>query len=116
MPFLDIFHEAGLTTEAARDSGDIARACEESEPNRTIKAPPRLDHRYIHEDIGYGLVPMAALGRLAGIATPTMDALVQLGSVALGIDYARDGLTLERLGLAGKSPAELARFAQQGDA
>jgi opine dehydrogenase len=116
MPFLDLFHEAGLTTEAARDSGDIARACEESEPNRTIKAPPRLDHRYIHEDIGYGLVPMAALGRLAGIATPTMDALVQLGSVALGIDYARDGLTLERLGLAGKSPAELARFAQQGDA
>ena len=71
--------------------------------------------RYIHEDIGYGLVPMAALGRLAGVATPTMDALVQLASAALGIDYARDGLTLERLGLAGKSLEELAAFAQQGD-
>jgi opine dehydrogenase len=59
---------------------------------------------------------MAALGRLAGVATPTMDALVQLVSVALGVDYARDGLTLERLGLAGKSPAELVTFAQQGDA
>ncbi len=113
--FLDLFYEAGLTTKEARDAGDIARACEESEPNRTIKAPPRLDHRYIHEDVGYGLVPMAALGRLAGVATPTMDALVQLASIALGIDYARDGLTLERLGLAGKSPAELVRFAQQGD-
>jgi opine dehydrogenase len=113
--FLDIFYEKGLTTKAARDSGDIARACEESEPNRTIKAPPRLDHRYIHEDIGYGLVPMAALGRVAGIATPTMDALVQLATVALGIDYARDGLTLERLGLSGKSPAELAQFAQMTD-
>ncbi len=116
IPFLDLFYDAGLTTRAARDSGDIARACEESESNRTIKAPPRLDHRYIHEDVGYGLVPMAALGRLAGIATPTMDALVQLASIALGIDYGRDGLTLERLGLAGKSPAELARFAEQGDA
>ena len=114
-PFLDLFYEAGLTTKEARDAGDIARACEESEPNRTIKAPPRLDHRYIHEDVGYGLVPMVALGRLAGVATPTMDALVQLASVALGIDYARDGLTLERLGLAGKSPAELVRFARQGD-
>jgi len=113
--FLDIFYEAGLTTEAARAAGDIARACEESEPNRTIKAPARLDHRYIHEDIGYGLVPMAALGRLAGVATPAMDALVQLASLALGIDYGRDGLTLERLGLAGKSPAELLKFAQQGD-
>jgi opine dehydrogenase len=113
--FLEIFYEAGLTTLAARDSGDIARACEESAPNKTIKAPPRLDHRYIHEDIGYGLVPMAALGAAAGIATPTMDALVQLASQALGIDYARDGLTLARLGLAGKSPTEIVRFASEGD-
>ena len=109
-PFLDLFYEAGLTTKAAWDSGSIARACEESAPNRAIKAPASLDHRYIHEDIGYGLVPMAELGRLAGVATPTMDALVRLASLALGIDYWRDGLTLERLGLAGKSPAELSRF------
>jgi opine dehydrogenase len=115
VPFLDIFYEAGLTTREARDSGEIARACEESAPNKTIKAPPRLDHRYIHEDIGYGLVPMAALGAAAGVATPTIDALVQLASLALGIDYARDGLTLARLGLAGKSPAEIVRFAIEGD-
>jgi opine dehydrogenase len=115
IPFLDIFYEAGLTTREARDSGDIARACEESAPNKTIKAPPRLDHRYIHEDIGYGLVPMAALGTAAGAATPTIDALVQLASLALGIDFARDGLTLDRLGLAGKSPAEIVRFAIEGD-
>ena len=88
----------------------IARACDESTPNRAIKAPSSLDHRYIHEDVGYGLVPMAELGRLAGVATPTIDALVRLASLALGIDYWRDGLTLERLGLAGKSPAELARL------
>ncbi|HEV3372927.1 MAG TPA: NAD/NADP octopine/nopaline dehydrogenase family protein [Xanthobacteraceae bacterium] len=109
-PFLDLFYEAGLTTKAARDSGSIARACEESAPNRAIKAPAALDHRYMHEDVGYGLVPMAELGRLAGVATPTMDALVRLAGLALGISYGRDGLTLERLGLAGKSPAELSRF------
>ena len=114
MPFLDIFYEAGLTTKAARDSGDIARACEESEPNKTIKSPPSLDHRYVHEDVGYGLVPMAALGRLAGVATPTIDALVQLAGLAVGIDYTRDGLTLERLGLAGKSPSELLHFVEHG--
>jgi hypothetical protein len=44
-----------------------------------------------------------------------MDALVQLASTALGIDYARDGLTLERLGLAGKSADEMVRFAREGD-
>ena len=109
-PFLDLFHEAGLTTPAAREAGDIARACEESAPNRTIKAPAGLDHRYLHEDVGYGLVPMAELGRLAGVATPAMDALIHLAGLALGIDYARDGLTLRRLGLAGLSPADLVRF------
>lgn len=109
-PFLDIFFGAGLTTQAARDSGDIARACRESEPNKTIKAPPTLDHRYIHEDIGYGLVPMAALGQLVGVATPAIDALITLAGLALGIDYARDGLTLERLGFAGMSSAAVLDF------
>jgi opine dehydrogenase len=113
-PFIDIFYEAGLTTRAARDSGDISRACRESEPNKTIKSPSSLDHRYIHEDVGYGLVPMAALGRLAGVATPTIDALVHLAGLALGVDYSREGLTLERLGLAGKSPSELRRFVEEG--
>jgi opine dehydrogenase len=114
MPFIDIFFEAGLTTRAARDSGDIARACRESEPNKTIKSPPSLDHRYVHEDVGHGLVPIAALGRLAGVATPAITALVELAGLAVGIDYMRDGLTLERLGLAGKSPSELIRFVQEG--
>jgi opine dehydrogenase len=114
IPFIDIFFEAGLTTRAARDSGDVARACRESEPNKTIKSPSSLDHRYVHEDVGHGLVPIAALGRLAGVATPTIAALVELAGLAVGIDYMRDGLTLERLGLAGKSPSELLRFVQEG--
>jgi opine dehydrogenase len=113
-PFIDVFYEAGLTTRAAHDSGDISRACLESEPNKTIKSPPSLNHRYVHEDVGYGLVPIAAFGRLAGVATPTIDALVQLAGLAVGIDYRRDGLTLERLGLAGKSPSDLLRFVQEG--
>jgi opine dehydrogenase len=112
--FLEAFHNAGLTTKAARDSGDIARACKESAPNATIKSPSSLDHRYVHEDVGYGLVPMAALGRLAGVATPTIDSLVHIAGLAIGIDYARDGLTLEKLGLTGKSPAELLRFVTEG--
>jgi opine dehydrogenase len=114
VPFIDVFYEAGLTTKAARDSGDISRACRESEPNKTIKSPSSLDHRYVHEDVGYGLVPIAALGALAGVPTPTIDALVQLASLAVGVDYRRNGLTLEKLGIAGKSPAELLKFVEDG--
>lgn len=112
--FLDTFHAAGLTSQAARDSGDIARACKESEPNRTIKSPSSLDHRYMHEDVGYGLVPFAELGRVAGVKTPTIDAIIQLAGLAVGIDYRRDGLTLEHLGLSGKTASELLRFVQDG--
>ena len=79
----------------------IARACDESAPNATIKSPSSLDHRYVHEDVGYGLVPLAAFGKLAGVPTPTIDALINLSLLSLGIDYAKDGLTLEKLGLEG---------------
>ena len=44
-------------------------------------APGRLDARYVTEDVPYGLVPLAELGRLAGVATP----------IALGLSHARVG-------------------------
>ena len=108
-PFLEIFRDAGLTTAAAAASGSVSRACVDSAPNRTLRSPPSLDHRYVHEDVGYGLVPIAALGRLAGVATPVIDAHVALFSAAAGIDYAAEGLTLERMGVAGLDPEALLR-------
>lgn len=112
--FVDIFHGAGLTTTDARDSGSAYQAIHESEPNFTIKSPPSLDHRYIKEDVGYGLVPMAEIGKLLGIETPVMDALITLASVALGIDFRVEGLTLEKMGLAGVAPADLQRILIDG--
>ena len=112
--FVDIFHGAGLTTTGARDSGSAYQAIHESEPNFTIKSPPSLDHRYIKEDVGYGLVPMAEIGKLLGIETPVMDALITLASVALGIDFRVEGLTLEKMGLAGVAPADLQRILIDG--
>jgi opine dehydrogenase len=112
--FVDIFHGAGLTTKEARDSGSAYRAIHESEPNLTIKSPPSLDHRYIKEDVGYGLVPMAEIARLLGIKTPVMDALITLASAALGSDFRLEGLTLEKMGLAGAAPAELQKILREG--
>ena len=112
--FLDNFLQAGLTTKAAAQSGDIARACRDSAPNATIRSPPSLDHRYVHEDVGYGLVPFAALGDLAGVDTPAIDALVHLCSELMDIAYAETGLTLDRMGLAGVAPDGLAQFVARG--
>lgn len=113
-PFLDIFHAAGLTTEGARASGSVARACRESAPNKTIKSPSSLAHRYVSEDVGFGLVAMSALGRIAGVPTPVIDAQVTLTAAATGIDYWRDGLTLERLGLQGLDAKALLKRVEDG--
>jgi opine dehydrogenase len=113
-PFLETFHAAGLTTRDAMLSGSVSLACRESAPNATLRSPSSLDHRYVHEDVGYGLVPMAALARLAGVPTPVIDAHVALFALATGIDYARTGLTLEKLGLAGIGPPTLANFVAEG--
>lgn len=112
--FLEAFHRAGLTTRAAMESGSIARASQESEPNRAVKSPPALQHRYVYEDVGYGLVPMAALGRLAQVPTPAMDALITLAELALGAELRESGLTLAKMGLAGKTVAELPQFLERG--
>ena len=112
--FIDIFYQAGLTSVDARASGSVYRAINESEPNRTIKSPPTLDHRYIKEDVGYGLVPMAEIGRLMGVKTPVIDALITLASVATGTDYRSEGLTLDKMGLSGVKPEDLSRILHDG--
>jgi opine dehydrogenase len=112
--FLDTFYRAGLTTKAALDGGSIAHACQESEPNKYIKSPPSLNHRYINEDVGYGLVPISAFGVLAGVKTPTIDALIELSGAATGIDFRATGLTLEKMGLGHCSRDRLAAFLDNG--
>ena len=65
-----------------------------------ITAQPQLDHRYINEDVGYGLVFMSHLGKQVGIETPTIDSMVQLASVLMNRDYAGEALrTPESLGI-----------------
>ncbi len=73
-----------------------------------IGAQPQLDHRYLNEDVGYGLVFMSALGRQVGVATPTMDAIIHVTSVLMQRDYAGEALrTPATLGIDQRSAAEL---------
>lgn len=114
LSFVEIFYQAGLTSDAARVSASVYRAIRESAPNRTIKSPASLDHRYVHEDVGYGLVPMAEMGKLVGVATPLMDALITLTSEISQRDYCVEGLTLEKMGLARVRLEDLKTFLQKG--
>ena len=112
--FLEAFFRAGLTTSGALESGSIKRACEESAPNATIRSPSSLNHRYVHEDVGYGLVPFSAFGKLAGVPTPAIDALITLANHAVGGDFWKTGLTLDKMGLASVGKAQLSSFLENG--
>jgi hypothetical protein len=47
------------------------------------------------------------LAAAAGSPAPTIIALTHLAGMINGIDYPREGLTLERMGLAGKTLREI---------
>jgi opine dehydrogenase len=112
--FLDFFYRAGYTSQRAWQARSIFEALRDSAPNRYIKAPPNLEGRYVKEDIGFGLVPMHALARAAGVPVPTVEAFIHLASLATGVDHALEGLNAERLGIAGASQSDVERLATTG--
>ncbi len=73
-----------------------------------IGAQPQLDHRYLNEDVGYGLVFMSALGKQVSVATPGIDAMIRLTSILMAHDYAGEALrTPDSLGIGSLSAREL---------
>ncbi|MGD9526518.1 NAD/NADP octopine/nopaline dehydrogenase family protein [Pseudonocardia sp.] len=114
--FVDAFRDAGYTTPEAAATGSTYIAMQHSAANRWFRSPPSLDHRYVHEDVGHGLVPWTEWARLAGVPTPVMDGLVTLAGAATGRDYRRDGLTAARMGLAGIGTGGIVRFLDAGPA
>ncbi len=79
-----------------------------------IKAPNRLEHRYITEDVPMSLVPIASLGELLGVKVPTIKAVIHLTSLLHERDYWAEGRTVEKLGLAGMNVAQIRRTIVEG--
>lgn len=75
-----------------------------------IKGPEDFKSRYYTEDIPFGLATWAKLAHEYGIATPTMDSMINLGSVILEYDCWTKGHSLDDLGLDGKSIDEVQEY------
>jgi len=76
-----------------------------------IGAQPQLDHRYLNEDVGYGLVFMSRLADQLGVETPTMDAMIHLTSVLMARAYATEAIrTPTSLGIGDLSAEALGRL------
>lgn len=77
-----------------------------------ILAPDSIDCRQITEDIPTGIIPLAELGKAAGIKTPLFDSLITICSVLHKKDFRKDGRTLANLGLEGLTPDEILKKIQ----
>jgi opine dehydrogenase len=69
--------------------------------------PTTLDHRYVREDMPFGLAFFEALARVAGVATPLTSASVTLLSAACGRDLRADNPLLADLAIEDVTPAVL---------
>lgn len=75
--------------------------------NPAFPAPASIDTRYLNEDLPFGLVPWSSIGRMWGRPTPNIDAVLQIASTMLNVDYLADGLTVDDLGIEGMTPADV---------
>ena len=64
-----------------------------------VPGPYSLDARHLTEDVPYGLVTWASLGRMLSVPTPASDAIITLASVLNGEDYWALGRTVDKMGI-----------------
>ena len=79
-----------------------------------VQGQKTLHTRYLLEDIPTGLVPMAYLGKLAGVEVARMETVIKLGEFMTGKDLTTSGRRLEDLGLAGMTIREIREYIETG--
>lgn len=112
----------GIRTHTAREwlyltygspGRDLYQAIQSTPGYKGIMAPAHLNHRYILEDVPMSLVPIASIGEMFGVKTPTIRAMIHLASLIHGQDFWKEGRTVDRLGIRGMSVKEI-RFLAVG--
>ncbi|WIF95699.1 NAD/NADP-dependent octopine/nopaline dehydrogenase family protein [Caminicella sporogenes] len=94
-------------------ANNLYEAIQETRAYRGIMAPSRIDNRYIFEDVPASLVPISSIGKMLGVPTPTIDAIINLACAAQDINYWEIGRTVKSLGIEGKTPKDIRRMVME---
>lgn len=73
------------------------------------------EHRYMREDVHYGLAFLVSVADWAGVPAPVASGLLSVASAICGKDLRKGERTLEALGLAGLSRERMAGLLARGD-
>lgn len=79
-----------------------------------VTGPKTATSRYVLEDVPFGLVATAELGRLAGVPAPLHEAGIALFSAAYGIDFTQANDLLPAIGMQSLSLEQLKTLARDG--
>lgn len=71
-------------------------------------------HRYMREDVEYGLAFLVSVARWAGVPAPVAEGLLAMGGAVCGTDFTRGPRTLHALGLDTLDKAGLGRLLKDG--
>jgi opine dehydrogenase len=70
-------------------------AIHQNESYKVVSGPKTLNHRFITEDIPYGLVPLSELGARFKIPTPSINAMINAFDQLIGVDFRALGPDLD---------------------
>ena len=96
------------------DSTGIYDAVQQQSAYKDIMAASDPYVRYITEDVPMSLVPLSELGKIAGVPTPAMDAVIAITSIIHKTDYRKEGRNLANLGIEGMDKEALRAFVKKG--
>jgi opine dehydrogenase len=105
----EAFHRAGFGPK-----GDFWSVINGSWMLTRLRAPGSLESRWLTEDIPYGLAAWSSVGAQYGVSAPSMRALVDIGSIVMGIDGWSIGRNVHKFGIAGMSKEALQAYLQSG--
>ncbi|MDP6777550.1 MAG: NAD/NADP octopine/nopaline dehydrogenase family protein [Candidatus Latescibacteria bacterium] len=108
-PADEAFHRAGFGPK-----GDLWAAINGSYMLTRLRAPGSLDSRWLTEDIPYGLAAWSSVGAQYDVDTPTLRAMVDIGSIVMGFDGWTAGRGVKELGIEGLDREVLKAFLQSG--
>jgi opine dehydrogenase len=98
----------GAQGESVRELNTSAPHCGYS------KMPTSLDHRYITEDVPYGLIPNEEMMEQYNLPHQTTTAMIAICSAMCGTDFYKEARTLSDLGLKGLDEKQLISFVTYG--
>ena len=75
--------------------GSLYECIQNNDAYKEIDAPTTLHHRYIFEDVSYGLVPLEAIGNKLGLDMKNTTLIVDLACRLLEEDYREKGYQLD---------------------